>query len=194
MTTLYLTGHSLGGAMAALMAVMLSVEEDYVERFAPVFKGAYTYGAPMVGSPDFAEACAAHPFLDRNVVRYIYKRDPVPHLPPRDSDFFQHFGREYRYEGSYPWKDTSDDPTKQIGHLLGLHRVELGFAAQGDDDIDVSDELRVNEFGCLIGDVDADLAEGLGRKRVQGHSRLGARHADCGRRRCRVRRSGLDPT
>src|SRR5882757_4671071 len=74
MTTLYLTGHSLGGAMAALMAVMLSVEEDYVERFAPVFKGAYTYGAPMVGSPDFAEACAAHPFLDRNVVRYIYKR------------------------------------------------------------------------------------------------------------------------
>jgi hypothetical protein len=30
MTTLYLTGHSLGGAMVALMAVMLSVEEEYV--------------------------------------------------------------------------------------------------------------------------------------------------------------------
>jgi len=59
MTTLYLTGHSLGGAMAALMAVMLSVEEEYVELFAPVFKGAYTFGAPMVGSPKFAAACAA---------------------------------------------------------------------------------------------------------------------------------------
>src|SRR6478672_11497389 len=29
MTTLYLSGHSLGGAMAALMAVMLSVEPEY---------------------------------------------------------------------------------------------------------------------------------------------------------------------
>jgi hypothetical protein len=116
--------------MAALMAVMLSVEEDYVERFAPVFKGAYTYGAPMVGSPDFAKACAAHPFLDRNVIRYIYKRDPMPHLPPSGSNFFQHFGREYRYEGSYPWKDTSDDPTKQIGHLLGLIEAPVAFVAR----------------------------------------------------------------
>jgi Lipase (class 3) len=130
MTTLYLTGHSLGGAMAALMAVMLSVDEDYVERFAPVFKGAYTYGAPMVGSPDFAKACATHRFLNRNVVRYVYKRDPVPHLPPRDSDYFQHFGREYRYEGSYPWKDTSDDPIRQIGNLIPLIEAPLAFVAR----------------------------------------------------------------
>ena len=130
MTTLYLTGHSLGGAMAALMAVMLSVDEDYVERFAPVFKGAYTYGAPMVGSPDFAKACATHRFLNRNVVRYVYKRDPVPHLPPRDSDDFQHFGREYRYEGSYPWKDTSDDPIRQIGNLIPLIEAPLAFVAR----------------------------------------------------------------
>ena len=130
MTTLYLTGHSLGGAMAALMAVMLSVDEDYVERFAPVFKGAYTYGAPMVGSPDFAKACATHRFLNRNVVRYVYKRDPVPHLPPRDSDDFQHFGREYRYEGSYPWKDTSDEPIRQIGNLIPLIEAPLAFVAR----------------------------------------------------------------
>ena len=84
----------------------------------------------MVGSPDFAEACAAHPFLDRNVLRYVYKRDPVPHLPPRDSDFFEHFGREYRYEGSYPWKDTSDDPSRQIGHVLALIEAPLAFVAR----------------------------------------------------------------
>jgi hypothetical protein len=130
MTTLYVTGHGLGGAMAALMAVMLSVEEDYVERFAPVFKGAYTYGAPMVGSPDFAMACAAHPFLDRNVIRYIYKRDPMPHLPPSGSNFFQHFGREYRYEDSYPWKETSDDPIRQIGNVLSLIEAPLAFVAR----------------------------------------------------------------
>ena len=127
MTTLYLTGHSLGGAMAALMAVMLSVEPDYIERFAPIFKGASTYGAPMVGSPEFANACAASTFLDRNVVRYVYRKDLVPHLPPSESDDFQHFGREYRYDRA--WKDTSDKPITQMGDLLGLIEAPLGFVA-----------------------------------------------------------------
>ena len=130
MTSLYLTGHSLGGAMAALMAVMLAMDEDYVTRFGSIFKSAYTFGAPMVGSPEFAEACDGHPFLNRNVVRYIYKRDPVPHLPPRDSDAFAHFGWEYRYEGSFPWKDTSEDPISQIGYLLGLIEAPLAFVAR----------------------------------------------------------------
>ena len=127
MTTLYLTGHSLGGGMAALMAVMLSVEPPYKKLFAPIFKGACTYGAPMVGSPEFANACAANTFLDRNVVRYVYRKDLVPHLPPSDSDAFQHFGREYRYDRA--WKDTSDAPITQMGDLLGLIEAPLGFVA-----------------------------------------------------------------
>ena len=98
MTTLYLTGHSLGGAMAALMAVMLSVEPEYKKLFAQSFKGACTYGAPMVGSPQFANACAENTFLHRNVLRYVYRKDLVPHLPPSESDAFQHFGREFRYD------------------------------------------------------------------------------------------------
>jgi hypothetical protein len=125
MTTLYLTGHSLGAAMAALMAVMLSVEPDYIERFAHIFKGASTYGAPMVGSPEFANACAANPFLNRNVVRYVYRKDLVPHLPPSESDAFQHFGREYRYDRA--WKETSDKPIEQMGDLVGLIEAPLGF-------------------------------------------------------------------
>ena len=127
MTTLYLTGHSLGGAMAALMAVMLSVEPDYIERFARMFKGASTFGAPMVGSPEFANACAANTFLHRNVVRYVYRKDLVPHLPPSDSDAFQHFGREYRYDRA--WKETSDKPIEQMGDLVGLIEAPLGFVA-----------------------------------------------------------------
>jgi len=127
MTTLYLTGHSLGGAMAALMAVMLSVEPDYIERFARMFKGASTFGAPMVGSPEFADACAANTFLHRNVVRYVYRKDLVPHLPPSDSDSFQHFGREYRYDRA--WRETSDKPIEQMGDLVGLIEAPLGFVA-----------------------------------------------------------------
>ena len=127
MTTLYLTGHSLGGGMAALMAVMLSVEPPYKKLFAPIFKGACTYGAPMVGSPEFANACAENTFLDRNVVRYIYRKDLVPHLPPSDSDAFQHFGREYRYDRA--WKNTTNKPITQMGDLLGLIEAPLGFVA-----------------------------------------------------------------
>jgi hypothetical protein len=131
MTTLYLTGHSLGGAMAAFIAVMMSVESDYIERFAPVFKDASTYGAPMVGSPEFADACSAHTFLDQNVVRYVYRKDLVPHLPPSDSDDFQPFGREYRDERA--WKDTSDRPITQLVICSGpsRHRWDSWRASSG---------------------------------------------------------------
>ena len=127
MTTLYLTGHSLGGAMAALMAVMLSVEPEYKKLFAPMFKGACTYGAPMVGSPEFANACAANTFLDRNVVRYVYRKDLVPHLPPSESDAFQHFGREFRYDRG--WKKSDKPVTQTPGDILGLIEAPLGFVA-----------------------------------------------------------------
>jgi Lipase (class 3) len=130
MTSLYLTGHSLGGAMAALLAVTLLADEDYAKRFGSVFKGAYTFGAPMVGSPAFAAACDDDPILGRDVVRYVYKRDPVPHIPPRDSDRFAHFGQERRYEGSFPWKDTSKDPIEQLGHLAALVEAPLAFVAR----------------------------------------------------------------
>ena len=127
MTTLYLTGHSLGGAMAALMAVMLSVEPEYKKLFAQSFKGACTYGAPMVGSPQFANACAENTFLHRNVVRYVYRKDLVPHLPPSESDAFQHFGREFRYDRG--WKKSDKPVTQTPGDLLGLIEAPLGFVA-----------------------------------------------------------------
>ena len=127
MTTLYLSGHSLGGAMAALMAVMLSVEPEYKKPFAQSFKGACTYGAPMVGSPEFANACAANTFLDRNVVRYVYRKDLVPHLPPSESDAFKHFGREFRYDRG--WKKSDKPVTQTPGDILGLIEAPLGFVA-----------------------------------------------------------------
>jgi predicted lipase len=66
MTTLYVTGHSLGGAMAAIMSVMLAVEPEYIESFGDVFRAAYTYGQPMVGAPDFADECNKDSFLKAN--------------------------------------------------------------------------------------------------------------------------------
>ena len=129
-TTLYVTGHSLGGAMAAIMSVMLTVEPEYVKKFAHVFRAAYTYGQPMVGSPDFATACTEQSFLANNVIRYVYRRDPVPRLPPKQADAFKHFGQEYHYTGTYPWSDTTSHPAGQAGLLSAVLEAPLGFVAQ----------------------------------------------------------------
>jgi hypothetical protein len=129
MKALYVTGHSLGGAMAALMSVMLATEPEYVEAFGEVFRGAYTFGQPMVGAPGFARQCDEHEFLSDNVLRYLYRRDPVPHLPPKDSDRFRHFGRQFSYDGTFPWPETTDHPADQMGFVVELVGAAFGFVA-----------------------------------------------------------------
>jgi hypothetical protein len=95
---LYITGHSLGGAMAAMMSVMLRHERKFRagENIADLLKATYTFGQPMIGDPDFAEICERNDFLRENVIRYVYDNDVVPHLPPLSTGSFRHFGREYR--------------------------------------------------------------------------------------------------
>ena len=123
---LYLTGHSLGGAMAALMGVMLVTDPAYAP-LADKLRAVYTYGQPMLGEPRFARACAGHPFLCKNVVRYVYQRDVVPELPPTASGDFAHFGPELRFEDG-SWK-RSARPTRQINNLLELPGAAAAFIA-----------------------------------------------------------------
>lgn len=130
MTALYVTGHSLGGAMAALLSVMLAVEPQYVDRFSDVFRGACTFGQPMVGAPDFAKACTADEFLRERVVRYVYEKDPVPHLPPRLVGRYAHFGREWRFDEPRGWQNTSGSPIAQEHGLGSLLTAPLTFAAR----------------------------------------------------------------
>lgn len=101
MEALYLTGHSLGAAMASLMAVMLVTEPAY-RPLAEKLRAVYTYGQPMIGSPAFARACSAieldgQSIMADRLVRYVYDRDVVPHLPPRESGDFAHFGEERQF-------------------------------------------------------------------------------------------------
>jgi Lipase (class 3) len=97
---LYITGHSLGGAMAALMGVMLKHERKYRspdDNIAELLKAVYTFGQPMIGDTSFAKACQRNLFLREKVIRYVYDSDVVPHLPPRTAGSFRHFGREWAY-------------------------------------------------------------------------------------------------
>jgi hypothetical protein len=44
-------------------------------------------------------------------LRYIYQHDVVAHLPPRNAGAFAHFGPEYRFDGSWPWRPRTQ-PTQ----------------------------------------------------------------------------------
>jgi hypothetical protein len=69
---LWITGHSLGGALANLAAQEFCLSGIDVA-------GTYTFGAPRVGDPAFAQACRSPHYRLEN------RHDLVPHLPPPPS-------------------------------------------------------------------------------------------------------------
>jgi hypothetical protein len=136
---LYVTGHSLGGASAALfVALLISQPSPYggIEPKAYVdilerTRAVYTYGAPMVGDPAFADACNDNGFLGQSVIRYVYANDLVPRVPPKASGKFKHFGQEYRYRP--PGRNGEwhhGPPRRQLGNILQVATAPLAVVAK----------------------------------------------------------------
>jgi triacylglycerol lipase len=73
-TRVFLTGHSLGGALAVLAAALL--------HFGPGCRiaGVLTYGQPRVGDPAFS--AGFNTALGSVTYRYVNDLDIVPHVPP----------------------------------------------------------------------------------------------------------------
>lgn len=83
---LYITGHSLGGAEAVVLAMYLDVEKIKVKKIV-------TFGQPKTTNQE-----GINKFSHLNLLRVVNKRDPVPYLPPVDSSLnikeeFRHFGK-----------------------------------------------------------------------------------------------------
>jgi hypothetical protein len=78
----------------------------------------------MIGNQALADVCRDNGVLRSRVIRYVYRHDVVPHLPPTASDEFVHFGREYRYSKERPWSAhewrQADRPSQQMTNLIGL--------------------------------------------------------------------------
>lgn len=72
-TPVWVTGHSLGGALATVAALRLSHEGL---NLAPV----YAFGQPRVGNLEFAMAAQAE--LSGRFYRFANERDVVPRIPP----------------------------------------------------------------------------------------------------------------
>jgi Lipase (class 3) len=88
--SIFVTGHSLGGALAVFAAIDIKVHHRYQDVTL------YTYGQPRVGNEAFSR------FVDRvfwgKHERVTNDDDMVPHVPPRILGYY-HSGNEVWYEG-----------------------------------------------------------------------------------------------
>ncbi len=74
----WVTGHSLGGAMAVIAAAWLEMNG--------IAATVYTFGQPTLAFNDFAQRFAME--LPARYVRFVNQNDIVPQIPP----FYRHFG------------------------------------------------------------------------------------------------------
>jgi hypothetical protein len=117
MEALYVTGHSLGAAMAALAGVRLVCDPAYQRFSVRKLRGIYSYGQPMIGNPAFAKQCAGYEFLGKSLFRHIYEHDVVPRLPPTATGDFEHFGAEYGTSREYRWT-AHEGAVEQVPDLV----------------------------------------------------------------------------
>lgn len=123
MEALFVTGHSLGGAMALLFALSLlggEVERPVLERLRAV----YTFGQPLATCEPLPAAAAG---LERRVFRHVMARDPIPGLPGRAWGRLTHFGQEYRH-ASGEWR-RSEKPVAQLASIRRIPGSLLTFFA-----------------------------------------------------------------
>lgn len=112
---IFVTGHSLGGAVAAHCAAELGASRHSLGY--PI-DGVYTYGQPRVGNSHFASFYEEGTRVSWRVTHW---KDVVPHLPP-SALYFQHTSTEVHYVedgSSYVVCDGSgEDPKCANQHLL----------------------------------------------------------------------------
>jgi len=147
----YVTGHSMGAAIATLAAADLyAITPDL---------SLYTFGSPRVGDEKFA----AH--IDRiipDTYRIVNSQDLVPHLPQRFLGF-RHVSREIWYHGGAPGsyrtclggeddscsnsvnlhidENSIQDHATYLGHPMGCRRADLhrmGLISMIEQSIDIT--------------------------------------------------------
>eukprot|EP00608_Synchroma_pusillum_P010656 CAMPEP_0198428638 /NCGR_PEP_ID=MMETSP1452-20131203/6683_1 /TAXON_ID=1181717 /ORGANISM="Synchroma pusillum, Strain CCMP3072" /LENGTH=272 /DNA_ID=CAMNT_0044149035 /DNA_START=75 /DNA_END=893 /DNA_ORIENTATION=+ len=126
------TGHSLGGAVAHLLALILRTYYDDVEL--------YTFGSPRVVNEEFADVNNA--LLGDKSFRVVHNTDVVPHMPP---EFFgyHHIATEYweKEDGSIvTCNGSGEDPdcsasVRGRDQTISDHRVYLGVQMECPEDL-----------------------------------------------------------
>lgn len=119
MEALYVTGHSLGGAMAVLFALSIACDEQ-AREIAEQLRAIYTFGQPLTVGDELPANVAG---IAEKTFRYVNVRDVIPSLPAAASGRLMHFGYEYRHDGA-EWK-LADAPASQLQGISDLPRAIL---------------------------------------------------------------------
>jgi triacylglycerol lipase len=134
--TLWITGHSLGAALAVLAAERAVREANFVVN------GVYTFGCPCVGDGGFKDHYTAQGLYDRTY-RFVNDLDVVRRLPP---------GSEYQHVGQLKLLDAN-----------GILHEGLAREPDGDGDLPkpTPGQERAVRLSRLLGRKLAALSESL---------------------------------
>jgi len=120
---LYVTGHSLGGAMAVLFALTICGNGTHGAT-ADRLRAVYTFGQPMaIAGPPSRTAEQ----LGEKLYRHLVPLDPIPTQPPAPWGPFVHVGQEYRYLGG-EWQ-RSHTAVGQMRSAMGIPPSLVAFFA-----------------------------------------------------------------
>ncbi|KAJ7557290.1 hypothetical protein O6H91_05G120800 [Diphasiastrum complanatum] len=123
---LYITGHSLGGALACLYPALLFCKKE--DQVTDRLDGVYTFGQPRVGGKEFShfmdEKLCAEP--RSRYFRVVYCSDLVPRVPFDDHiSQFKHSGLCWYFDSFYTGRIIYEEPNKNYFSLLYVLPMEL---------------------------------------------------------------------
>jgi hypothetical protein len=122
---LFVTGHSLGGSMAALFALSIVADSEH-RAIAEKLRAVYTFGQPLSVAEPLPRAVRE---LAPRLFRHAIASDMVPRLPAQPAGRLVHFGREYRYANSQ-WR-SSQSPIVQLKNIREVPRSMLAEIGVG---------------------------------------------------------------
>lgn len=120
---LFITGHSLGGAMATIVAGLIAEDGGNIE-------GLYTFGSPRVGNADF---CGAMNMKVLNHYRIVNNNDFVTRVPFRKLDY-DHCGEMIYLSESKGIHQGTSSAYRFLDRLYGHIRGALELEIDGVDD------------------------------------------------------------
>jgi triacylglycerol lipase len=128
---LFITGHSLGGALAVLAAALFEMQ------LGVDVSAVYTYGQPRVGDKVFSSAYDQ--VLGNATFRYVNDLDLVPHVPPENLPVpIEDIPSQFFSGGSFIGLENAEEAVQSL-------TMGEGFAHVGQLRLFIGDEVSTND-------------------------------------------------
>lgn len=126
---LLITGHSLGGALAALVGACFTVMGVSIRPVSAI----YTFGQPRIGLNDFCNTYER--LLGKKLLRFVNRQDLVPRVPFRNWDYSDE-GKMIHFDSSgkpaiqsVEWENFLSRTLQSLGDLIEMTtdiKVDVG--------------------------------------------------------------------